>query len=92
MGIRYLQKIGKRKTKTPACFLSIFFFSEISFLKSGPVHTHQPPRLLQSLGLPSPNDVSVAAAIEANDRFIDELHAIRDQAQGTLGYRASHVG
>jgi hypothetical protein len=38
----YLQKIEKRKTKNPACF-SVEIFFEISFLKSGPVHTPYTP-------------------------------------------------
>ena len=41
-------------------------------------------RLLQSVGLSSPDDVSIAAAIEANDAFIARLEAIRDQAQQQL--------
>jgi hypothetical protein len=40
--------------------------------------------MLQSIGFSEPDDVSVQAAIEANDRFIAELGAIRDQAQGTI--------
>ena len=43
-------------------------------------------KLLQSVGFSSPDDVSIQAAIEANDAFIERLEAIRDQAQGlTLG-------
>jgi len=38
-------------------------------------------RLLQSVGLSSPDDVSIHAAIEANDAFIERLEAIRDSAQ-----------
>ncbi len=38
-------------------------------------------KLLQSVGFASPDDVSVAAAIEANDLFIAKLEAIRDSAQ-----------
>ena len=41
-------------------------------------------KLLQSVGLASPDAVSVAAAIEANDAFIARLEAIRDQAQGAM--------
>jgi hypothetical protein len=41
-------------------------------------------KLLQSIGFTSPDDVSVQAAIEANDEFIARLEAIRDRAQGTL--------
>jgi hypothetical protein len=39
-------------------------------------------RLLQSVGFASPDDVSIQAAIEANDVFIARLEAIRDAAQG----------
>jgi hypothetical protein len=39
-------------------------------------------KLLQSIGFASPDDVSIAAAIEANDAFIARLEAIRDAAQG----------
>src|SRR5262245_12956279 len=38
-------------------------------------------KLLQSVGFASPDDVSIAAAIEANDKFIAKLEAIRDNAQ-----------
>ena len=38
-------------------------------------------RLLQQVGLASPDDVSVQEAIEANDAFIERLEAIRDRAQ-----------
>jgi terminase small subunit-like protein len=39
-------------------------------------------KLLQSVGFASPDDVSVQAAIEANDEFIARLEAIRDAAPG----------
>jgi len=39
-------------------------------------------KLLQSIGFASPDDVSTAAAIEANDAFIARLETIRDRAQG----------
>ena len=39
-------------------------------------------RLLQSMGFKEPDEVSIQAAIEANDAFIDRLQAIRDRAQG----------
>jgi hypothetical protein len=39
-------------------------------------------KLLQSIGFSEPDDVSVQAAIEANDAFIARLEAIRDAAQG----------
>jgi len=39
-------------------------------------------KLLQSIGFASPDDVSIAAAIEENDAFIARLEAIRDAAQG----------
>jgi hypothetical protein len=39
-------------------------------------------KLLQSVGFKEPDDVSIQAAIEANDAFIDRLQQIRDSAQG----------
>src|SRR5262249_36341384 len=39
-------------------------------------------KLLQSVGFSSPDDVSIQAAIEANDAFIERLEAIRDGAKG----------
>jgi hypothetical protein len=39
-------------------------------------------KLLQSVGFASPDDASIAAAIEANDAFVGRLEAIRDAAQG----------
>ena len=39
-------------------------------------------KLLQSVGFKEPDDVSIQAAIEANDAFIDRLKAIREKAQG----------
>jgi|SRR5262245_8471634 len=39
-------------------------------------------KLLQSVGFKEPDDVSIQAAIEANDAFIARLEAIRDAAQG----------
>ena len=39
-------------------------------------------KLLQSVGFASPDDVSIAAAIEANDAFIARLEAIRHSARG----------
>ena len=39
-------------------------------------------KLLQSIGFASPDDLSVAAAIEANNAFIERLEAIRNRAQG----------
>jgi len=41
-------------------------------------------KLLQSVGFALPDDVSIQAAIEANDAFINALNAIRDRAQGTI--------
>jgi hypothetical protein len=38
-------------------------------------------KLLQSVSFDSPDDVSIAAAIEANDAFIQRLEAVRDQAR-----------
>jgi hypothetical protein len=59
-----------------------------AFLILDPVHTPTPgvgwssTPLLQSVGFASPDDVSIQAAIEANDAFIARLEAIRDAAQG----------
>ena len=39
-------------------------------------------KLLQAVGFKEPDDVSIAAAIEANNAFIAQLEAIRQQAQG----------
>jgi hypothetical protein len=39
-------------------------------------------KLLQSVGFDAPDDVSIAAAIEANDAFIERLEVIRDRGQG----------
>ena len=39
-------------------------------------------KLLQSVGFREPDDVSIQAAIEANDAFIARLEVIRDRAQG----------
>src|SRR5215831_11039592 len=41
-------------------------------------------KLLQSVGFREPDDVSIAAAIEANDAFIERLEAIRDEAGQTI--------
>ena len=38
-------------------------------------------KLLQSVGFCEPDDISIQAAIEANDAFIERLEAIRDSAQ-----------
>jgi len=38
-------------------------------------------KLLQSVGFKEPDDVSIQAAIEANDAFIDALQAIHQRAQ-----------
>jgi hypothetical protein len=39
-------------------------------------------KLLQSVGFASPDDVSIQAAVQANNAFIRELEAIAAQAQG----------
>jgi hypothetical protein len=39
-------------------------------------------RLLQAIGFDTPDDISIRAAIEANNAFIARLEAIRDSAQG----------
>jgi hypothetical protein len=41
-----------------------------------------PSEMLQSVGFKEPDDVSIQAAIEANDAFIERLQQIRDSAQG----------
>jgi hypothetical protein len=41
-------------------------------------------KLLQAVRFASPDDASIAAAIEANNVFIQALEAIRDQAQATI--------
>ena len=41
-------------------------------------------KLLQSVGFASPDDVSIQAAIEPNDAFIERLEAIRGAAQGRM--------
>jgi hypothetical protein len=46
-------------------------------------------RLLQSIGMSEPDALSVDAAIEANDRFIQALEHIRDRAQRTLEHAAT---
>jgi hypothetical protein len=46
-------------------------------------------RLLQSIGFASPDDVSIRAAIEANDKFIAALESIRDSAQLTIEHAAA---
>jgi hypothetical protein len=39
-------------------------------------------KLLQSIGFSEPDDISVTAAVAANNAFIRELEAIAAQAQG----------
>ena len=39
-------------------------------------------KLLQSVGFASPDDASIAEAVEANDVFVDRLQEIRARAQG----------
>jgi hypothetical protein len=41
-------------------------------------------KLLQSVGFSEPDDVSIQAAIEANDAFIERLEAIRNAGQGLM--------
>ena len=41
-------------------------------------------KLLQSVGFASPDDASIAEAVEANDAFVDQLQQIRDRALATL--------
>jgi len=51
------------------------------FRKLGPVHTATPRWREGGGGLGVSDDVSIQAAIEANDAFIERLEAIRDAAQ-----------
>jgi len=44
-------------------------------------------KLLQSVGFASPDDVSIQAAIEANDAFIERLEAIREAQGLTLEHK-----
>jgi hypothetical protein len=39
-------------------------------------------KLLQSVGFAAPDDASIAAAIKANDAFVERLEATRDASQG----------
>jgi hypothetical protein len=41
-------------------------------------------KLLQSIGFNEPDDISIAAALDANDDFIARLQAIHQQAQLTI--------
>jgi len=41
-------------------------------------------KLLQSVGFASPDDISIRAAIDANDAFIDALQAIHKRAQALM--------
>src|SRR6516162_8028748 len=57
------------------------FRSEIDFSQASSMEDIG-RKLLQSIGFKEPDDVSIQAAIEANDAFIDRLKAIRENAQG----------
>ena len=57
------------------------FRSEIDFSQASSLEDLG-RRLLQAIGFKEPDDVSIQAAIEANDAFIDRLKAIREKAQG----------
>jgi hypothetical protein len=39
-------------------------------------------KVLQSIGFKEPDDVSISEAVELNNRFIDDLRAIQQRAQG----------
>ena len=41
-------------------------------------------KLLQSVGFKDPDEISIQAAIAANDEFIKELERIRNAAQGPM--------
>jgi hypothetical protein len=45
--------------------------------------------ILKDVGFASPDDVSIRAAIEANDKFIAALESIRDNAQLTIEHAAA---
>jgi hypothetical protein len=44
----------------------------------------RPEIALQSVGFKEPDDVSIQAAVALNDKFIDDLQAIYQQAQGLM--------
>ena len=56
------------------------FRSEIDFSQASSMEDIG-RKLLQSIGFKEPDDVSIQAAISANDRFIDELQQIHQRAQ-----------
>ena len=41
-------------------------------------------KLLMSVGFEEPDKASIQRAIEANDRFVEQLEAIRDAAEGKI--------
>jgi len=41
-------------------------------------------KLLMSVGFEEPDEASIQRAIEANDRFVGQLEAIRDAAEGKI--------
>jgi len=41
-------------------------------------------KLLMSVGFEEPDEASIQRAIEANDRFVEQLEAIRDAAEGKI--------
>ena len=59
------------------------FRSEIDFSQASSMEDIG-RKLLQSVGFKEPDDVSIAAAVEANDAFVDQLQQIRDRALATL--------
>jgi hypothetical protein len=81
-------KVGKREKEKYPCVLVLVFGNAVSLTGSG-AHPLAPwaregGRWSRSLGLSSPDALSIQAAIEANDRFIAELEAIRDRAINTI--------
>ena len=59
------------------------FRSEIDFSQASSMEDIG-RKVRQSVGFKEPDDVSIAAAVEANDAFVDQLQQIRDRALATL--------
>ena len=72
MGKAKLLNIGEQQSQNPQDFKAARSMQDIG------------RKLLQAVGFASPDDASVAEAVELNDRFVSELEAIRDRAQSQL--------
>ena len=72
MGKAKLLNIGEQQIQNPQDFKAARSMQDIG------------RKLLQAVGFASPDDASVAEAVELNDRFVSELEAIRDRAQSQL--------